>query len=182
MTTNQVHEHSSRFSCRQSVIRRAQLLFGLTMGLIFSPNARASGDYCNPVYDPSTTYPALSRTGSATLSGDAGLFLYLLDEHALIETSGGCLHDVGTTTLVIEFGEYEQTTLVFELPEHQDGARVYVSEDGAWVETLELGGDSFAWVVNPGSSVGFEIAAPGQPAPTVPVVVIKPTSDGPEPS
>ena len=55
--------------------------------------------------------------------------------------------------------------------------------DGSWTDTLRLRGTRFDYIIRPGGAevYGFEIADPGQPAPTIPDIVLTPIEDAPEP-
>lgn len=144
--------------------------------------ARAQSTNCDPIYDPDTVYPALSSTSDGILDGQAGLFIYLLDERALVEGDDACLHEVDQTLLEVDVGHLREVELTFEMPEHPAGASVFVSRDGVWVETLTPASGSFTYVMPSGSEFGFEIATPGMRAPTVPVLVVKPTTRHPQPA
>ena len=171
----------------QSWARRGRLLrttlIGVACGVVmsmFGP-ARADSASCDPSYNHAATYPSLVDLPGPDISGEAGIIIYLTRERAIVERDG-CLYDVGDRPLEIAFGGLAAVTLLFELPDHPGGASIYVSEAEVWTEMLEPRGDSFAYVLNSEPSLGFEIASPDQPAPTVPVVVAKPIDDDPEPT
>jgi hypothetical protein len=134
---------------------------------------------CADSYDPDASYPALPDTSGPDLSGEAGVVLYLQDDRAVVELDG-CLY-LADRSLLIDFAGLDFVTLIVELPDHAVGAQVYVTNDAGWVETLDVSGSTFSYAVGPEHAIGFEIAAPGQSAPTGPVVVSKPSGGNPKP-
>jgi hypothetical protein len=181
MKTKFEHNGFRAFSNRASTVRRSWIALSLVAFVSMQAAAQARWTNCDPVYRPSIFYPALSLTGDATVDGQAGVFFYLLDDRALVERIDGCFYEVDVPVLEIDFDDLDQVTLVLELPEYPAGAQVYVTDRGDLIEKVNLRGSSFTYVLTYGAELGFEIAMPGMPAPTVPVLVTKPTTDGPEP-
>jgi hypothetical protein len=73
-------------------------------------------------------------------------------------------------------------TLLFIVP---PGSSMFVFEDGVWTQEIDpsttsrlLAFDLFEWP----EEYGFALVEPGQPAPTVPDIVIRPTDDDPDPT
>jgi hypothetical protein len=163
------------------ILKRPSLALSLVALMCLPMAARAQSTNCDPIYDPDTLYPALSRTGDVTIDGQAGVFIYLLDGRALVEGDDACLYEVDQTVLEIDVGRLREVELTFEMPEYPAGASIFVTRDGVWVETLKPTSGSFTYVLPSGSEFGFEIATPGMRAPTVPVLVVKPTTRHPEP-
>ncbi len=168
-------------SGRVWTLARRSLALALAALMCLPTAARAQSTNCDPIYDPDTVYPALSSTSGGAIDGQAGLLIYLLDELALVEGDDACLHEVDQTVLEVDVGRLRQVELTFEMPEHPAGASVFVTRNGVWMETLTPTSGSFIYVLPPGSEFGFEIATPGMPAPTVPVLVVKPTTRHPQP-
>lgn len=135
---------------------------------------------CGVAYDETASYPTLPEASGPDVSGAAGVMLYIDQDHAVVELDG-CFYEADRP-IEIDFAGLDFVTLLFELPDA--GAEVFVSVDRAWIETIELPSTSttFSYVLTPDNPLGFEVAAPAQTAPTVPVVVAKPTDHNPEPT
>ena len=128
---------------------------------------------CEEVVATDGNYPPLPATDGDTpdVSGEAGVVLYLQRDRALVEIDG-CLYQLDRP-LLIDVDPFDTVTLLVVLLEPEDANRVFVSEFGEWTETLESPG-SFSYTLPRGHEVGFEIAGPTQPIPTVPVVIARP--------
>lgn len=163
------------------IARRSWIALSFVTVIATQSTAWASVTSCDPIYNPSTSYPVLSYSEVPSINGEEGVFIYLLDDRALVEHDDACLYEVDETVLEIDFGNLEEVTLVFELPDYAAGATVHVTQKGVLIESLRLEGGSFTYILAEDSELGFEISIPGMPAPTVPVVVTKPTTDDPEP-
>jgi hypothetical protein len=157
--------------------------FATIMGapMCFVAPARAESGWCDDVFASAADYPPLPDLHGADISGEAGIELYLQSHRAVVEHDG-CLYEVGARGLEIGFAGLDQASLLVELPDHPAWATVFVSKHKRWAETLEVEGGSFSYVLTSGVSVGLEIAGPRQSAPTVPVIVTKPTDDPPDPT
>lgn len=150
------------------------LLTLLASALIIPTTASASA----------SQYPQLPDLPGADVRGQARVLVYLDQEGSLVEVDG-VIYSLGGRPLELAFDDLELITLLFVVP---DGAGLFVTEDGVWTADLQpstssrmLAYDLFDTVPEPGE-FGFEVALPGQPAPTVPDLVIRPTDDDPDPS
>lgn len=152
------------------------LVFG---ALAATTPALADPSICTGSYDPSASYPPLPDVEGPDVSGEAGVVMVLRDDGAVVELDG-CFH-LADRPLLIDFTGLDFVTLIVELPDHAAGAKVHVTMDDRWVETLDVSGSTFSYAMGPEQAIGFEIAAPGQSAPTGPVVVSKPSGGNPKP-
>jgi hypothetical protein len=133
-----------------------------------------------------TNYPLLPDLPGADIRGEARVVIHLDQDTPLVEVDGQ-LYALDGRALEVGLDDLDHVTLLFVAP---PGAGILVTEDGLWTQEIDpsitsklLAFDVF------GSSVphstpeefGFEIGLPGQPAPTVPDVVIRPTDDDPDP-
>lgn len=144
-----------------------------------SVDASSSATHCAAVYDPSASYPVLPNADGPDLSGEAGVLVYLHGDRAVVELDG-CFY-VADRPLSIDFAGLDFVTLLVELPDHPAGARVHVTTDGRWLETLDVSASTFSYVMGPEHTLGFEVAKPGACAPTGPVIVSKPSGGNPKP-
>jgi hypothetical protein len=137
------------------------------------------------------SYPVLPDLPGADISGQARIVIDLEQGIALVEVEGQ-LYALDDRPLEVAFDDLERITLLFVVPKD---AGVFVTEDGLWTRELEpsrlstlLAFDLFdafeAGALSPSETeeFGFQIALPGQPAPTIPDVVIRPTEDDPDPT
>jgi hypothetical protein len=134
---------------------------------------------CGAAFDPASAYPSLPDLFGADISGESGLRLYLQPDRGVIEVDE-CFY-VLDRPLEVDFAGLDNITLMFELHPNRIRSRTFVSEDGELLDTIAVAGDKFTYVIDPSASFGFELAEPGQAAPTTPVVIIKPIEDDPEP-
>ena len=173
-------EHVTR-GIRTPISRLALAIAGALAGITTSASvdASSSASNCAEVYDPSASYPMLPTTTGSDVSGEAGVVVYLHVGRAVVELDG-CFY-VTNRPLWIDFTGLDFVTLLVELPDHAAGARVHVTEDWKRVETLDLSVSTFSYTLSPDHALGFEIAVPGQSAPTGPVVVSRPTGGNPKP-
>jgi hypothetical protein len=128
-----------------------------------------------------TTYPLLPDLPGADISGQARLVIYLDQGIALIDVDGK-RYAIGDRPLDVAFEDLDTMTLLVIVP---TDTGVFVTEDGLWVDELEPSPVSRTLtydLVDPLIPFGFELAVPGQPAPTVPDVVIRPTENDPDPA
>lgn len=164
-------------------MRALALVLGLAGSLFAAPERASASDsssaQCGSSYDPGVSYPALSTPNGADLSGEAGVFVYMHADRAVAELDD-CFYTLDRE-LLIDVGTLDTVVMLLELPDHSAGATVFVTEDGAWIDTLELSGPLMSYVLDPHSSYGFEVAAPGQEHPVTPIVKTKPTSEDPAP-
>jgi hypothetical protein len=138
-----------------------------------------NGPICAEVYSPNAVYPALPEVYGPDVSGEAGVVIYLREDHAVVELDG-CFY-LADRPLVIDFGGLDFITVLVEMPDQPEGAQVYVTEDNRWVETLDTWGPMFSYTMSPAHALGFEIAVPEYAAPTGPVVITKPSGGNPKP-
>lgn len=165
------------FITRPSLILAACLA---TASIQASPASAASG----------TIYPLLPDLPGADIYGEARLVIYLDQNEPLVEVDGQ-LYALGGRPLEVAFDGLDHVTLLFVVPRN---AGVFVTEDGVWTQNLDPSSTSRMLAFDlpdmfgstPPSSeteeFGFEVALPGQPGPTVPDVVIRPTEDDPDPT
>lgn len=139
-----------------------------------SAEQSASAPHCTEVYDPSASLPPLPEADGADVSGDAGVVIYLHEDRAAVELDG-CFYLVDRA-LEIDASGLDFVTLLFELPE-RSSAQVYVTANGALLETLDASGPMLSYVMDGSLELGFEIAAPGSFAPTGPTVITKPSGN-----
>jgi hypothetical protein len=173
-------EHVTR-GIRTPFLQLALAIAGALAGITAptSVDASSSASNCADVYDPNASYPALPSASGPDVTGEAGVVLYLHANRAVLELDG-CFY-VADRPLLIDFARLDFVTLLVELPDHAAGARVYVTTDDKWIETLDVSGSTFRYTLGPVHALGFEIAVPGHSAPTGPVVVSKPTGGNPKP-
>ena len=129
------------------------------------------GDITLNVNATGTVEPVLRVTVGAVVSGPIEELFVDFNDHVT----------KGQTLLEIDLGLQDEVELTFELPEHPTGASIIVTRDGTWVETLELTSGSFTYTLPSDAEFGFEISTAGARAPTVPVLVVKPTPRHPQP-
>ncbi len=154
-------------------LTRPFLLFfaSLVMASVLSGPATASSNL---------SYPLLPDLPGADIQGEARIVIHLDEVEPLVE-DGRQLFALGGRPLEIGFGDLDHITLLIVVPL---GARVFVIEDGQVTDEIDppITSEVVALdVYQKSGEVGLAIALPGQPAPTVPDVVIRPTDDDPEP-
>ena len=134
---------------------------------------------CVADYEPSGTFPRLPEAAGADLSGEPGVLIHLEQHRSVVELDD-CLYEVDRP-LVIDFADLELMSLLLELPETASASTLFLSSPaGVEVHVVEDGIATFS--MSPDTSLGFELAAPGQSAPTVPIIIAKPVDDDPPPS
>lgn len=133
---------------------------------------------CGETYDPNATYPSLPKTHDADISGEAGIVMFLHEDRGVVERDG-CFYSTDRP-ITVDFATLDFVTVLIELPDHAAGGRVFVTEDGVLLETIDVQGNFFSYVLTSDHSLGFEIAAPSQAAPTVPPIVTKPHDPEPD--
>ena len=139
----------------------------------------SSAASCGTDYDPGVSYPGMPTQAGADLDGEAGVLVQLHEDRAVVELED-CFYTLDRA-LEVEYGTLDFMVLLLELPEHSAGAKVFVSEDGAWIDTIETSDTMLSYVLDTSSVYGFEIARPGQERPTQPPLEIKPVSENPAP-
>ena len=187
-------KHDDDGICVRCNHRRKRFWTGLTLACVVSgavflrgsvSRASATAGHCEVPYDANATYPPLPNASGPDVNGDAGLIIYLHLDHAVVEIDE-CFYTV-TRELRIDFGRYDFMTLLFELPDHPEGAEVFVTSGSSTVgtvetvETVETALPYFLYEFRPEQTLEFEIAAAGQALPTIPVVTTKPSSENPDP-
>jgi hypothetical protein len=132
------------------------------------------------------SYPLLPDLPGADVRGEARILIHFQHDTPLVEVDGQ-LYALDGRALEIGLDDLDHVTLLFVAP---PGTGMFVTEDGLWTEEIDPSATSELLAFDVfGSSVksfvpeelGFELALPGQPAPTVPDVVIRPTRDDPDP-
>lgn len=126
-------------------------------------------------------YPLLPDLPGADISGQARIVIYLDQGLALVDVDGQ-LYAIGDRPLEVAFEGLDSMTLLFVVP---PDTGVFVTEDGLWMDELEPSPVSRTLtydLVDPLIPFGFELQVPGQPAPTVPDIVIRPTENDPDPA
>jgi hypothetical protein len=135
----------------------------------------------------STNYPLLPDRPGADIQGEARIVIHLDQDPPLVEVDGQ-LYALGGRALEIAFDDLDHVTLLFVAPL---GSSVFVTEDGLWTQEIDpsITSKLLAFDVFEASgsgldpvAYGFEVALPGQSAPTIPDVVIRPTDDDPDPT
>lgn len=176
---------NDRSWARRKLLERASAiaLVGALVGVLVSVAAPAAANdntasNCVETYDPSASYPSLPETHDADISGEAGIVMVLHEDHGVVERDG-CFYSIDRA-LAIDFAGLDFVTVLFELPEHAVGARVFVTEDGLLLETIDVQGGAFSYVLTSDRALGFELASPRQDAPTVPPIVTKPHDPEPD--
>jgi hypothetical protein len=152
------------------------------LGAMLSVTTPVEAEATETTTEASTeVYPLLPDLPGADISGEAGLVIYLRDGRALIEADG--LYDLGDRPLEVGFDGLTEITLWFVLAEQSAETTLFVERDGLWTDTLGLRGTELHYVIRPGgaSVYSFELADPGQRAPTSPDLVLVPIEDAPEP-
>ncbi len=130
---------------------------------------------------PATNYPLLPDLPGADISGHAHIVIYLDRDIPLVDVDGQ-LYAIGDRPLEVAFEHLDYMTLLFIVP---PTTSVFVTEDGLWMDELEPSTVSRTLtydLVDPLIPFAFELALPGQPAPTVPDVVIRPIENDPDPA
>jgi hypothetical protein len=128
-----------------------------------------------------TKYPLLPDLPGADISGHARIVIYLDQDIPLVEV-GGKLYAIGDRPLEVAFEHLGYMTLLFIVP---PVTGMFVTDDGLWMDEIEPSSVSRTLtydLVDPLIPLGFELATPGQPAPTVPDVVIRPIENDPDPA
>jgi hypothetical protein len=128
-----------------------------------------------------TNYPLLPDLPGADISGHARVVIYLDQGIPLVDVDGQ-LYAIGDRPLEVAFEELDYMTLLFIVP---PDTGVFVTVDGLWMDELEPSSVSQTLtydLVDPLIPFGFQLAVPGQPAPTVPDLVIRPTENDPDPA
>ena len=134
--------------------------------------------------DPTAVCSPLLDLPGPDIEGEPRIVIHLDQGRTTLDLDGLC-YELHGRPLEVGFSGLDLITLLFVLPA---GARLFVTEDDLWIDTLES---------SPWSSVvafdldherlgalddlGFEFVGPGQPAPTLPDIVLKPTEDDPDP-
>lgn len=150
--------------------------FGSDEGAVEASDTSA----CATTFDTRASYPMLPESAGPDLSGEAGVVVHLQQHRGVVEL-GDCLYQLDRP-LEIAFEDLDAVALLLELhDEFSTSTELFVSTAGT-VETHTLDQAFAVFSLTPETSeLGFEIAAPGQSAPTVPVVIAKPVDDGPPP-
>lgn len=129
-------------------------------------------------------YPSLPDLPGADIRDQARIIIHLECETPLVEVDGQLY--VIDRPLEVAFAEFDQLTFYLVVPAR---AGVFVTEGGTWTDSLlgsplvePLAYELLAEAVeaNAHDPLGFEVMMPGQPAPTVPDVVVQPTDDDPD--
>lgn len=155
------------------IISRPSLLLTLCLATTMVPSLAAAAT--------ATGYPLLPDLPGADISGQARIAIHLDQGLTLVELDGQ-LHALGDRPLEVAFDDLDRITLLFIVP--QDTG-ILVTEDGLWIDELEPSAVSTVItfdLVDPLMTFGFELTLPGQPAPTVPDLVILPTENDPDPA
>lgn len=113
------------------------------------------------------------------------IIIHLDRSEPLVEVDGQ-LRALGQRPLELAADEIDDITLLFVLPY---GAELFISENGEWMDTLDGSAVSNMLAYDlrnrtSGESVvfGFEVGLPAQPGPTVPMIIVRPTEDDPDPN
>jgi hypothetical protein len=107
-----------------------------------------------------------------------------LDEDTVVLTLDGIRYEVNHRHVVaLDLPRSDTLHVVVDLPD--DAVGLFVTIDGVWIDNIvgKEGGDvplDFE-LLPPNGELGFEIAMPGQRAPTLPDVVIVANDDDPDP-
>lgn len=140
----------------------------------------ASTGSCGASFDPEGRYPLLPEVEGPDLSGEAGVVVHLQHHRGVVEL-GDCLYQLDRP-LEIGFGELDTVSLLLELHDEGSGSSELFVSEGEAFETHTIEGNFAVFAMSADDSEhGFELAAGGQAAPTVPVVIAKPVDDGPPP-
>lgn len=135
---------------------------------------------CSEVFAPSARYPRLPEVEGADVVGEPGVLVHLQHHRGVVELDG-CLYELDRP-LEIDHDGLGVVSVLLELHDAGGTFELFVSSDAA-VETHSLAEPFAVFSLGPSSpSLGFELAAPGQSAPTVPVVVAKPVDEDPPPN
>lgn len=106
-----------------------------------------------------------------------------LDEDPVVLDFDGARHQLENDhSVVLDLPQHEALHVVVDLPE--DAVGLFVTIDGAWVDTIAAAGGFMPLdfeVLPTSGELGFEIAMPGQRAPTLPDVVVVTKDDDPDP-
>jgi hypothetical protein len=126
-----------------------------------------------------TSYPVLPDLPGPDIEGETQIVIYL--EDGLVQV-GRLLYTLDGRPLEVSISDLEYLTLLFVVP---PGSGVFVTEDGSWTQ-LDPSSRVIAFDVFDSSvpeslpgELEFEVALPGQPAPTVPDLVIRPVDPDP---
>jgi hypothetical protein len=126
-----------------------------------------------------TSYPVLPDLPGPDIEGETQIVIYL--EEGLVQI-GRLLYALDGRPLEVSISDLEYLTLLFIVP---PGSGVFVTEDDMWTEleptSRVIAFDVFDSSVShalPGD-LEFEVALPGQPAPTLPDLVIRPVDPDP---
>lgn len=159
------------------------LALALIGSLIGAPTDVLAGDseipQCGGDYDPERVYPSLPLTDGPDLIAEAGVVVYLHPERAVVEI-GDCFYALDRE-LEIDFGGLDLVVVLFELAAYGPGTTLLVSTDGEWTQALELDTPTLSYALNPTTSHGFALSAPGQERPVTPLIETKPSSQNPVP-
>jgi hypothetical protein len=126
-----------------------------------------------------TSYPLLPDLPGADISGETRIVIHLDQDTPLVELDGQ-LYALDGRPLEVAFAGLDHITLLFVLPRDTG---VFVTGDGLWTQEIDPSATStsLAFDLFTTEELGFEIAFPGQPAPVIPDVVVRPTEDDPDP-
>jgi hypothetical protein len=129
-----------------------------------------------------------SLAPSSALADDGETRIIIVDLEQGVMQEDGLTSEIENGVIEVPVGDLDLITVLFIVPPN---AGVFVTEDGVWTETLVPSETSRLLAFDlieprvPASvpeEFGFEIALPGQSAPTLPTVVIVPTDEAPEPT
>lgn len=144
-------------------------------------SANSLGSICELEFDADAPYPPLPASWGLDMYARDGVVLFLQTHRGVVQLDG-CLYELDRPLELDAYG-LDHVSLLIELPDHSAGAQVYVTtEDGVLLEVLDINAGAFEYLLTEGLSLGFGVATPGEPLPTIPVVITKPIDDDPEPS
>lgn len=149
-------------------------------GHVMRSSSTTEPPHCATAFDADADYPSLPPSRGADLSAEDVFVIYLQSWRGVVDLHG-CLYQLDRPLNVVLSG-VEDMELRFEVVESTGEDTVYVSEDATVVDVLGLNSSEFDYTIEPHRTLGFELAVPGQSAPTTPVVVIKPVEDDPDPT
>lgn len=145
-----------------------------------APIAATSTAVCIEDFDPAADFPPLPALDGADFSDEPGIVLHL-EQHRGVVDLDGCLYEVDRP-LAVAFADLEQVMFVIELHGTGESAELFVTDEAGGVELYSVDGPLFTVPMGADTSMSFEVATPGQSAPTVPVVVAKPIEEDPPPT
>lgn len=134
---------------------------------------------CEDSYDPDQHYPLLFDPHLGSPTASVGLYLRIGGGTVYIE---GCFYDFEAPLTLTFPKDLEFLRLEFEAPDFIGSeALLFVFEERGIFDVVNAEDGRAHYEVDSERPLGFELATPEQPAPTTPVVIVKPVEDDPDP-